>query len=75
MEPLTINLGFIGHKAEAIKALFSEFSEEPNENGYFLKFENYTELVYNKGVLAVTNCFENEEHFRSQLFSKLLFNL
>lgn len=75
MANLIIGLGFIGHKAEALQSLFSEYSTEPNENGYFLKFENYSELVVNKGVVALTNAFENEEHFKDRLLSKLLFNL
>lgn len=66
------SLGYIGHCAEAFKALFSEYSEEPNQYGKFLKFENYSDLVVNQGVMCHTNCFENEEHFREIFNQKLL---
>jgi hypothetical protein len=72
---LIIDLGFIGHKAGKFQSLFDGYSPEPNEYGKFLKFENYSELVVNKGVQVWTNCFESEEHFNETLMTKLLFNL
>lgn len=69
---LYINLGFIGHKAESLQNLFGNYSKEPNRYGRFLKFENYSELVCNQGVMCYTNCFENEEHFKEMLNAKLL---
>ena len=71
----TFNLGFIGHKAEKLQSLFSEYSAKENENGYFLEFVNYSELVINQGVYAITNCFQNEEHFNERLQIKLLSNI
>ncbi len=73
---LYIDLGYIGHKADNLKALFSEYANEtPNEYGMFLKFENHTALVVNQGVMVHTNCFTSEKHFREILMTKLLFNL
>lgn len=72
-EVIIIDLGFIGHQAESLQTLFAEYSATPNEYGYFLRFENYSELVVNQGVLVDTNCFEDEEHFRGILLSRLLF--
>ena len=67
-----INLGFIGHNANALQELFPEYSRKPNEYGYFLNFENYSELTCNQGVVCHTNCFENEEHFFEVFNQKLL---
>lgn len=71
---LYINLGFVGHHAEIFQELFREYSKEPKANkfGSFLRFENYSELVCNQGVMCHTNCFENEEHFMSIFHGKLL---
>ena len=69
------NLGFIGHKASELQALFNEYTPKANEYGYFLCFENYSELVINQGVRAITNCFEDESHFNEQLMIKLLSKL
>jgi hypothetical protein len=74
MTEQTFDLGFIGHNAEKIKALFSGYSEMPNQYGKFLKFENYTEYAVNEGVTAYTNCFEDEKHFNDTLTLKLLVN-
>jgi hypothetical protein len=74
-QELIIDLGFIGHKAEKLQKLFDGYTTEPNENGYFLKFDNYSELQINQGVQVWTNCFESEEHFNERLMTKLLFNL
>jgi hypothetical protein len=71
---IIIDLGFIGHKAEKFQALFTGYTAEPNENGYFLKFENVTD-VCNEGVHVWTNCFEDEDHFNEVLMTKLKFNL
>jgi hypothetical protein len=70
-DELRINLGFIGHKAEKLQSLFSEYSSFANDYGYFLRFENYTELKVNEGVTVYTNAFESEEHFMEVLKSKL----
>lgn len=72
---ICINLGFIGHKANDLQSLFDGYSQEPNEYGYFLKFENYSEFVMNQGVTVWTNCFESLENFQEILMSKLLFKL
>ena len=69
------DLGFIGHKAFNLQTLFNEYTAEPNEYGYFLKFENYSELEMNKGVIVQTNCFEDEDHFKTILMHKLLAKL
>ena len=69
---LIIDLGYIGNKANKLQKYFDGYSKEPNEYGRFLKFENYTSLVVNKGVVVFTNCFENEEHFLELLHNKLL---
>jgi len=69
------NLGFIGHKAEELQMLFSEYPKDCNEFGKYLYFENYTELVYNEGVILYTNCFESKKHFKQRLLLKLLNNL
>lgn len=71
-QEMYINLGFIGHNANALQELFSEYSRKPNEYGYFLNFENYSQLACNQGVECHTNCFENEAHFFEKLNSKLL---
>jgi hypothetical protein len=72
-QELTIDLGFIGNKAEKIQSLFNGYSVEPNEYGYFLRVEDYSQYVVNQGVFVHTNCFESEEQFKEALFSKLLF--
>jgi hypothetical protein len=69
------DLGFIGHKAMELQSLFPTYSMKENEFGYFLEFVNYNVLDNNLGVYCLTNCFENEEHFKNVLMSKLLFNL
>jgi hypothetical protein len=68
----SFDLGFIGHKASTFQNLFSEYTIKENEYGYFLEFVNYSELENNKGVYALTNCFENEEHFKERLMIKFL---
>lgn len=72
---LYINLGYIGNTAEKLQELYSGYSTEPNENGCYLKFENYSDLVVNKGVTVETNCWKKKKQFKKDLFSKLLFNL
>jgi hypothetical protein len=72
-QELIIDLGFIGHGAEKLQSLYSGYSEEPNEHGYFLSFEDHSQLVVNKGVLVHTNCWDTEEEFKHDLFTKLLF--
>jgi len=72
MKTQTFNLGFIGHKALQFQTLFNEFTPKANEYGYFLCFENITELVENKGVIVITNCFEDEKDFNDRLMVKLL---
>jgi|688.fasta_scaffold02507_9 hypothetical protein len=69
---LYINLGYIGQHAEIFQELFKGYSKEPNQYGYFLLFENFTHLACNEGVMCITNCFENEEHFREILNGKLI---
>lgn len=71
---IEIDLGFIGPKARKLQMLFKGYSTEPNENGYFLAFHNYSHLVVNQGVYVLTNCFESEEQFLETLHSKLLLN-
>lgn len=74
-QEIILDLGFIGHKADQLQALFPGYSQEPNENGFFLRFENYSALVVNEGTQVFTNCFESKKHLKKQIFSKLLFNL
>lgn len=71
---ITVDLGFIGNKADQLQALYKGYDTEPNENGYYLRFENIS-YIGNKGVILHTNCFESEEHFLEDLQTKLLFNL
>lgn len=68
------DLGYIGHEAEKMQRLFSNYSKEPNEHGFYVKFINFYNLECNQGVSVETNCFESEEHFREILFNKLLCN-
>lgn len=68
---LHFDLGFVGHNAEKFQNLFG-YMPEPNEYGYFLRFENYSLLECNQGVYCVTNCFESEEEFNQVLNHKLL---
>lgn len=70
---ITIDLGFIGHNADKLQKLFG-YSATPNEYGKFLRFENYTAYALNEGVIAVTNCFEDEQHFNDRLMMNLLVN-
>jgi hypothetical protein len=72
---LSFSLGYIGHKANKLQKLFSEYTFEENENGYFLRFEDFSELVNNQGVTIYTNCFTSKKHFYERLNSKLLFEL
>lgn len=72
---LNFSLGFIGHKAINLQCLFSEYTPQPNENGFFLYFEDFSELVNNQGVMVYTNCFESKKHFNRILLTRLLFNL
>jgi len=73
---ITIDLGHIGHKADKLKAMFEGYSEEPNKAGYFLRFENYTHIAVNEGVMVYTNCFgADEKDFMEILNGKLLMNL
>jgi hypothetical protein len=74
-ETIHIDLGFIGHSAEKLQAMFQTYSKEPNENGYYLMFENYSAAVVNQGVMVETNCFKNKKQFKKALLSKLLFSL
>ncbi len=70
---IIIDLGFIGHKADKLQKLFKGYSTDPNENGKFLKFENYTEVVVNEGVTVHTNCFDcDKNHFLELLHGKVL---
>tara|TARA_R110002020_G_scaffold402623_1_gene612774 strand:- start:133 stop:381 length:249 start_codon:yes stop_codon:yes gene_type:complete len=71
---LIINLGYIGHCAVKLQKLFKGYNQKPNENGFFLSFENYSSLVINQGVIAHTNCFESEKDFQEMLYRKLIFN-
>ena len=71
MKNLSFLVGYVGHKAQAYQELFKEYTVEPNENGYFLKFENTT-YIGNKGVMVWTNCFENEEDLQEKINDKML---
>lgn len=71
---LNFSLGFIGHKAINLRCLFSEYTPTPNENGFFLYFEDFSELVNNQGVTVYTNCFKSKKHFNKILLTRLLFN-
>jgi quinol monooxygenase YgiN len=73
-QTIKIDLGFIGNKAEKFQDLYNTYTTEPNKYGYFLRFENYTDLEPNKGVYVMTNCWESEEDFKEDLTSKLLLN-
>ncbi len=70
----TFFVGSIGHKADQLQALFSEYTTEPNDHGHFLRFEN-TSHMGNEGVICVTTVFEDETHFTEMLHTRLLFNL
>lgn len=70
----TYELGFIGHKAIELQSLFPEYTMKENDYGYFLEFVNHNYLANNQGVYCLTNCFENEEHFKEVLMTKLLNN-
>jgi hypothetical protein len=72
---LNFSLGFIGHKSIDLQCLFSEYTPQANENGFFLYFEDFSELVNNQGVTVYTNCFESKKHFNRILLTRLLFNL
>jgi len=72
---LIFSLGYIGHKADKLQKLFSGYTFEENEYGYFLRFENFSELVVNQGVMVHTNCFTSEKHFYERLNTALLFEL
>ena len=67
----TYEIGYIGHKADQLQALFPGYTTEPNEYGKFLRFENI-DYIGNKGVICYTNCFESEEHLNERLLTKLL---
>lgn len=71
---IRLDLGFIGDKAEKIKSLFKEFSEDPNDDGFYLKFETYQDLS-NLGLLVHSNCFESKKHFKKILFNKMIQNI
>ena len=64
---ININLGFIGNKSLKLQELYKNYTPKPNESGYFLYFEDYTEYAINKGVIVSTNCFESEEDFLKDL--------
>ena len=72
---LNFSLGYIGHKALELQCLFSEYTPKENENGYFLYFEDFSELICNQGVIVYTNCFESKKHFKNRLLERLLSNL
>lgn len=77
------DLGYIGHKALELQKLFKEYSVQPNKDGFFLFFTDYTELEINigkiyllyEGVTVTTNCFDAEGHFNQVLLNKLLMSL
>ena len=69
-----LDLGFIGHKAEKLQELFQGYTEQPNEYGNYLRFENYSMLSCNQGVLVYTNIW-TEDELKEEIFSKLLFKL
>lgn len=71
---LYFELGYIGFQAEKLQNLFGNYSIEPNQNGFYLKFINHNYLANNEGVYAESNCFESEEHFREILMEKLLWS-
>ncbi len=70
-----IDLGFIGSKADNIKALFPGYSETPNEYGFYLKISGYVHLGIKAGVAIETNCWDTEEEFKQHLYEALLCNL
>ena len=72
---LNFSLGFIGHKAINLQCLFSEYTRQPDDNGFFLYLEDFSGLVNNQGVMVYTNCFESKKHFNRILLTRLLFNL
>ena len=72
---MLFSLGYIGHKAIDLQCLFSEYTPQANENGYFLYFEDFSELKVNQGVTVHTNCFNNKKYFKDLLLTRLLFNL
>jgi hypothetical protein len=74
-QELTIDLGFIGHKANKIQNIFSAYSPEPNECGHFLRAEDYSVSVTDKGVIVYTNCFISEEDFKDFLCQLLLISI
>lgn len=74
-DTIWIDLGYIGHKADKIKTIFPEYSDSPNEYGYYLRITNHSHLASNHGVTVETNCFSSEAEFKDRLLSLLLFNL
>lgn len=72
---LTVDLHFIGHKAEKLQAMYKGYSPFPNEYGSFLRFENYTFVAGNNGTILYTNCFDSEAEFMENLTSKMLLDL
>jgi hypothetical protein len=71
---LYFDLGFIGFQAEKMQSLFENYSIEPNQDGFYLKFINHNYTANNEGVYAETNCFLHEEHFKEVLFNKLFWS-
>ena len=69
---LAINLGNVGHCSDKFQKLFDQFDKDPGDSGYFLRFEDHN-YHGNKYVMAITNCFEDEEHFLERLNLKLLY--
>lgn len=53
-EAIQINLGYIGHLANEFAAL----EQAINEDGYFAKFRNYTDLFGNEGTEIITTASE-----------------
>lgn len=70
-----INLGYIGKKAEVLRKLYEGYEETPNEHGFYLKFEDFSDLVVNEGVTVETNCFKSKKAFKKDLYNRLLMNL
>lgn len=71
---LKVSLGYVGHKAEKFQKLFKDFTPEPNDYGYFLRFEDFN-MLGNKGTLVYTNVVDTDEEVHEMIYDKLVSTL
>lgn len=65
-----LELGF-GINVDKIKAIFSDYTEEENEFGFFLQVQGNAQ----HGAWIYTNAFESKKHLKKYLFKALLISL